>query len=43
MRVLLSEELRFDVPICVARDESAEHSLAEKHVYDTLVNLHLAL
>ena len=43
MRVLLSEELRFDVPVCVARDESAEHSLAEKHVYDTLVNLHLAL
>ncbi len=40
MRVLLPEQIQFQVPICIARDESVEHSLAASHVYDMIMQAH---
>lgn len=40
MRVLMEEQHRFEVPICIARDETAEHSLAARHVYDLIIEAH---
>lgn len=42
MKTLRPDKLQFKVPISVARDENAEHSLAETHVYDAIVRLHNA-
>lgn len=43
MKALMPDDLKFKVPIVLTRDESDEPSLAEKHVYDTIVSLHNAI
>ena len=37
MRALRPDFFGFDVPICLLRNENAQHSLAAKHVYDAIL------
>lgn len=40
MRQLRPDMFRFEIPICIARDERAQHSLATSHVYETILRVH---
>lgn len=41
MRQLRPDLFRFEIPICIARDERAQHSLASSHVYEAILAAHL--
>ncbi len=41
MRQLRPDLFQFEVAICIARDERAQHSLAASHVYETILGAHL--
>ncbi|AXI43297.1 LysR family transcriptional regulator [Sulfitobacter sp. SK011] len=40
MRIIRADQFGFDVPICLSRHEGAQHSLAESHVYETILKVH---
>jgi len=40
MRIIRADQFSFDVPICLSRHESTQHTLAASHVYDTILSVH---
>lgn len=40
MRIIRVDQFSFDVPICLSRHESPQHTLAASHVYETILSVH---